>query len=206
MFRGRSPQEPEPERIFLYNPLHDYESIWWIAVWFVRQCNLQGLPTPEPSRQSLFRTERTFQDYFGKLSPTSKLVSPLEKMRRCLVDAFASFEKFFDGSKMLSIAGDLKDCLKQLKVIAEKLELELPVTSCTRTRGKIEEVGVAEIHCTEGEPMAVSGSHNEQSSQSDDKFFTTGKRPRSRTLENTGSTMEESPRVRVRLTEHDTMT
>ena len=30
-------------RIWLHNPLHDYESIWWIAVWFLFTSNPEGV-------------------------------------------------------------------------------------------------------------------------------------------------------------------
>ena len=31
------------KRTFLHNPLHDYESIWWIAVWLVCCCKPEGV-------------------------------------------------------------------------------------------------------------------------------------------------------------------
>ena len=30
------------DRSFIYNPLHDYESILWMAVWFIFHCKFEG--------------------------------------------------------------------------------------------------------------------------------------------------------------------
>ena len=35
------------DRIFHYNSLHDYESTWWIAVWFVFCCRPEGTTEEE---------------------------------------------------------------------------------------------------------------------------------------------------------------
>jgi len=117
-------------RIFLHNPLHDYESVWWIAVWFVFYCKPVGVADSvmEEARQEAVRSRTsTFVSGFVKracsllppvLRPLGKV---LVKMRHILVRAYWSFEESFDGSRMLSVFEELKPCLRNLVELAQGL-------------------------------------------------------------------------------------
>jgi hypothetical protein len=99
------------DRIFLHNPLHDYESVWWIAIWFVFHCEPKGVADAvmEEARNYAFHDRTvTFLTSGGEqawkrlpemLQPLGKV---LVKMKRILADAYRSFEDGFDGSGMCS--------------------------------------------------------------------------------------------------------
>ena len=192
------------ERLFLHNPLHDYESIWWIAVWFVSHCELEGAANDElenaragvyKNRYSAF-TGNSFQRFCKKLPPSLLPLGPtLIWMKGTLLEAYKSFEETFDGSKMLSIAGDLKKGLKSLEEVARGVKAALPKTSPKRTRDGVDQVveanevpetgeeplvgdavGALSVGDTVEEPPAgiVMGSGDGESSQGDDLFGGSG--------------------------------
>ena len=99
----------DTERTFLCNPLHDYESVWWTAVWYVFYCEPDGVAgrTMEEARDSVYKDRmRTFA--FGGIETSCRLLptvlQPLGEvlvmMKGVLVDAYLSFEGSFDGSGM----------------------------------------------------------------------------------------------------------
>ena len=120
------------DRIWLYNPLHDYESIWWIAVWAVFSSKPKGVSEDVmkkarygvyPDRSSAFVSATIAQacDLLpDELQPLGKV---LVQMNIILVDAYRSFEKSFDGSKMLSVFKELRPCLQDLTKLAQKLDV-----------------------------------------------------------------------------------
>jgi hypothetical protein len=108
-------------RTWLHNPLHDYESIWWIAVWFVFHSSPNGVAEDvmEKARSELYK-DRTvtfaMSGFNSALLALPKelrdLGQVLNAMRVVLVKACISFEKTFEGSKMLDVYQDLRPHLE----------------------------------------------------------------------------------------------
>ena len=100
------------DRIWLYNPLHDYESIWWIAVWAIFSSKPNGVANDvmEKSHYSVYRNRlsafasativQACKLLPDELQPLGKV---LVRMRIILVHAYRSYEKSFDGSKILRV-------------------------------------------------------------------------------------------------------
>jgi hypothetical protein len=134
------------DRIFLHNPLHDYESVWWIAVWFVFHCEPKGVADAvmEEARNYAFHDRTvTFLTSGGEqawkrlpevLQPLGKV---LVKMKRILADAYRSFEDDFDGSGMLLVFPKLREHLQLLAEHAQGLAVTPLVL---RHRWNVEEV------------------------------------------------------------------
>ena len=130
-------QDP-PERIFLYNHLHDYESVWWVVVWFVCHCKPDGVADEVmgrvryevyKNRTLTFATSMIVQ-VFKSLPPVLQpLGQVLVKMRDALVYAYRSFEESFDASKMLLVFHRLRSCLKALVAKSRGLDVKPPVTT-----------------------------------------------------------------------------
>ena len=86
-----------PKRIFVHNHLHDYESVWWVAVWFI--CRWKpGDEDMERVRYEVYKDRReTF--VFGEIEEALELLPPvlqplgkiLVRMRNILVCAYQSF-------------------------------------------------------------------------------------------------------------------
>ena len=123
--------EEHTHRIFFYNPLHDYESVWWIAVWFVFCSRPEGVANDvmEKAREWLYKDRNiTFlapavlKMVCGLLprgfEPLSEI---LVEMHCLLVDAYKSFEKSFDGSKMLDVFPKFREWLQLLVERAQGL-------------------------------------------------------------------------------------
>ncbi|KAF9646647.1 hypothetical protein BDM02DRAFT_3270848 [Thelephora ganbajun] len=124
------------ERIFLHNPLHDYESVWWIAVWFVFHCKPEGVADEvmEQARDKLYQNRTaTFglNAFEGARKSLPKVLQPLcdvlVVMRKLLVEAYKSFEESFDGSGMLSVARKLMRQVRGLAVLSRDLTVKPPV-------------------------------------------------------------------------------
>jgi len=124
-------------RIFLHNPLHDYESVWWIAVWFVFHCKPAGVADSvmEEARWEVDRDRILTLSLASVIRRACRLLPPvlrplgevLVRMRRILVRAYRSFEESFDGSGMLSVFEELKPCLQNLAELARGLVVAPPV-------------------------------------------------------------------------------
>ena len=118
-------------RTFLCNPLHDYESVWWTAIWYVFCCQPDGVAsrTMKEARDSVYKDRGvTFgfgviEDFCASL-PT--ILQPLGKVlvstRGILIDAYRLFEGSFDGRRMLLVFREVKECLKRLAGAARGLD------------------------------------------------------------------------------------
>ena len=125
-----------PKRVFLHNPLHDYESIWWIAVWLVICSKPKGVDNgvmEEVYNQVYKNRVATFWvGGFGYMCNSLPVVlqplgKVLEKMLNTLVVAYESFESSFDGSKMLFVFQKMKKCLLLLEREAQGLAIMPPI-------------------------------------------------------------------------------
>lgn len=130
--------EGRPERIFLHNPLHDYESVWWIAIWVLFRCKPESLNSEEPEDSQM----RAMEEIFGKHRTTVMIASGpfnhykkflpdilhplfeiLEAFRGVLIMAYQDYERSFDGSSILSKAEHFHRCLGALANRADKVKL-----------------------------------------------------------------------------------
>ena len=135
-------------RIFLYNPLHDYESVWWIAVWLVFYYKPFGVAdhVMKKARDAVYE-DRTATFLGGHISSACSLLpgvlrplgEALVDMRDVLADAYRSFERSFDGSRILLVFQDLKRCLKRLMGQARGLDARPPVLK--------QKVNAEEVRC-----------------------------------------------------------
>ena len=142
----QSPVGP-PKRTFLHNPLHDYESVWWIAVWLLFCCKPEGVAdgVMEQAHDRVYKNRlktfqaRVFENICGSLPvvlrPLSKV---LAEMRNTLVVAYRLFESTFDGSRMLLVFQKLKKSLLRLEKRAQGLAVK---PSIQNLRLNIEGVG-----------------------------------------------------------------
>jgi len=139
---GKENPGGKPKRIFLHNPLHDYESVWWIATWTLFGCQPKSLE-PEGSEdrrmramEEIFGNHRTtvmvvggpFESYKESLPDAlHPLFDALEVFRGVLTMAYQDYEKSFDGSTILSKTENFRKCLTVLAERADKVELcDLP--------------------------------------------------------------------------------
>ena len=113
------------ERIFLQNPLHDVsESVWWIAIWFVFYSRPEEAAdnVMEEARGKVYEDRSLLFLVAGAFRRACKLLpkvfEPLGeipvKMNSLLADAYRSFERSFDCSKMLDIFPHLRRYLQLL--------------------------------------------------------------------------------------------
>jgi len=128
------------KRIFLHNPLHDYESIWWIAIWFIFSCEPEGVPkhVMERARNQVYRNRFTTLQgnaifHACELLPTAlqPLGNVLVEIKNTLAEAYRSFEDSFDGSEMLLVFEELRGHLLALEERAKGLAAKPPTQSQT---------------------------------------------------------------------------
>jgi len=138
-------------RIFLHNPLHDYESVWWIAVWFVFHCEPEGVAkhVMERARNVVYRDRfETLRgggvDHASMFLPVAlqPLCEVLVKIGDTLIDAYESFEGSFDGSKMLLVFEELRGHLLVLEERAKGLAIKSPTQSRTLDAEEMEQFDV----------------------------------------------------------------
>ncbi|KAF9783769.1 hypothetical protein BJ322DRAFT_1066990 [Thelephora terrestris] len=160
---GKKPLRPldggssTDHRIFLYNPLHDYESIWWMAVWFVfnSKIDLNGSTrsasdslqeTLHKNRSGTFRSPGLFQQACKRLpAELEDICLWLDWMRETLCSAYHEFEMTFDGSDMLSVVADLREGLERIEGLARNVNTALPEVRMNRTRNEADQV----VQCLE---------------------------------------------------------
>ena len=130
--------ERRPERLFLHNPLHDYESVWWMATWALFRCQ----PKPLDSEEAEDLQTRAMEDMFSKHRTTVMIASgsfrgykkslpevlhplfdTLEAFRGVLTMGYQDYEKSFDGSSILPNVEHFCRCLTALANRADKVEL-----------------------------------------------------------------------------------
>ena len=139
-----------PRRIFLYTPLHDYESVWWIATWALFRCQPKSVDSEELDRLTQLREfsmARIFDDktdrehaimvpgVFLTLKPSlPRILHPLfeilEVFRQELVRVYQEYEESFDGSIILRNVEPFHLCLEELARAATQVEIwDFPRTS-----------------------------------------------------------------------------
>jgi len=145
----RVEKKTAPRRIFLYTPLHDYESVWWIATWVLFRCQpksltleeLDQLTQPRDSVLRIFddRTDREHAIMVPEVFLTLKgslprilypLFEILEVFRQELVRAYQEYEESFDGLIILRNVESFHLCLEELAKVATQVEIwDFPRTS-----------------------------------------------------------------------------
>ena len=98
-------------RIFLHNPLHDFESVWWMAVWFVLSAKLVDVDDKGTQaqrevyksifsdRQSVLMIPHNFRMKCKPLTgPFEPLIDVLGDMAHELVETYKAYEESFDGN------------------------------------------------------------------------------------------------------------
>ena len=136
-----------PLRIFLYTPLHDYESVWWIAAWILFKCRPKSLNQEELDCFTQSRGPSIFDDKTDRehimLAPgvflalkksLPRILHPLfdvlELFRKNLVRVYREYEESFDGSIILRNVEIFHRCLEKLAKAATKVEiLDFPRSS-----------------------------------------------------------------------------
>ena len=123
--------EGRERRVFLYTPLHDYESVWWIAAWVVFSCTLETAQNDGRARDALLTDRASFAELedimdHGQLLPKElhSLVKILDEMRYTLVRGYYAYEKNFDGTNMLDVVPSLIGHLEDLAKAAETIEIK----------------------------------------------------------------------------------
>ena len=119
------------DRIFLYTPLHDYESVWWIATWIIFSCRLNATEDAAArngllsDRISLFSDRRVLRRRGMSLpKELHPLVTTLDKMRITLLKKYREYEEKFDGSHILDVVPALIECLQDLVEAAKAIEIK----------------------------------------------------------------------------------
>ena len=131
--------EPGPLR---YHPLHDLESLWWVAVYFVTHSVVSDSPTSDDTEQISSQRMLASQLFWGFdaareramtsetwfalrircLHPSLKLVSQvLERVRRLLAEAYSRAEKDLDPIQLEAIDTVYDPVRTCLQAVAEKL-------------------------------------------------------------------------------------
>ena len=129
-----------PPRIFLYTPLHDYESVWWIATWVLFKCRPRCLSPEESDHLTQSQQPSIFDDKTDRelaiLAPgvfltlkrsLPRILHPLfeilEVFRKNLVRVYREYEDSFDGSVILRNAEIFHLCLEKLAEAATGIEI-----------------------------------------------------------------------------------
>ena len=136
-----------PRRIFLYTPLHDYESVWWIATWVLFKCRPKSLSPEEldyyvRSQEPSIFDNKTDREHailapgvflaLKRLLPSTlhPLFEILEVFRKNLVRVYREYEESFDGSIILRNVEVFHRCLEKLAKAAARVEIwEFPRSS-----------------------------------------------------------------------------
>jgi len=126
----------QDKRTFLHNPLHDYESIWWIAVWLVFCCKSHGVAdgVMKRARDEVYKNRVVtflgggFDEICDRLPAVLQpLGEVLMVMKNALIRAYTSFEDSFDGSGMLLVFSKLREYLLLLENLAQSLTVKSPI-------------------------------------------------------------------------------
>jgi hypothetical protein len=144
---------PEPEevakkaglrRIFLHTPLHDYESVWWIATWVLFKCTPKSLSSEESARfsqlqasamewifdnqmdrQNVMTDRAEFPRFEMSLPPVlHPLFRTLCIFRTELAKTYVAYEESFDGSVILPKVALFCRCLELPARLAAKVEIQ----------------------------------------------------------------------------------
>lgn len=162
---GKATDEPvDPiKRVFLHNPLHDYESVWWIAIWFVFSCEPEGVDkhVMERARDKVYKSR--YATLVGNalrfacdLLPAvlKPLGEVLAKIRNILVEAYKSFEGSFDGSEMLLVFKQLERLLLVLKERASGLAAKPPIQTRMLNAEGMKQFDAVALEEEQGQRMA----------------------------------------------------
>lgn len=135
------------DRIWFHNPLHDYESIWWIAVWAIFSSKPKGVSDDvmKKARHGVY-LDRSAAFTSATITQACKLLPDelqplgevLVQMNIILVNAYRSFEESFDGSKMLDVFAELMPRLQDLEKLAQNLDVKPKILGGRSEAGKAE--------------------------------------------------------------------
>ncbi|KAF9641869.1 hypothetical protein BDM02DRAFT_3194391, partial [Thelephora ganbajun] len=121
----------EQTRTFLYTPLHDYESVWWIATWVIFSCTSNTATDSTATRNRLFMhrassfKDHTFRRYGSALpEELQPLVKILDDMRKTLCREYIAYEGSFDRSLILDMVPALITHLQDLVEVAKGIGIE----------------------------------------------------------------------------------
>ena len=146
---GNTERKAAPLRTFLYTPLHDYESVWWIATWVLFKCRPKSLGPEELDYTTQSQHPSIFYDKADRehaiLAPgvfialkeslprtLHPLFEILEVFRKNLVRVYREYEESFDGSVILRNVEVFQLCLEKLAKAATKIEIwDFPRSSTT---------------------------------------------------------------------------
>lgn len=120
------------DRVFLYTPLHDYESVWWIATWVIFSCRLNTSEDDATVRNGLPSNRADFFSIpyiFGRCSmllpkKLHPLVRILDEMRMALLKKYREYEKDFDSPCILDAVPDLIQYLQKLVKAAQAINIK----------------------------------------------------------------------------------
>ena len=132
-----------PRRIFLYTPLHDYESVWWIATWDLFRCQPKSLDLEELDQLTQSRESSVLWIFDDKTDREHTIMVPgvfltlkrslprilhppfeiLEVFREELVRVYQEYEESFDGSIVLQNVDSFHLCLEELAKVATQVEI-----------------------------------------------------------------------------------
>jgi len=139
-----------PRRTFLYTPLHDYESVWWIATWVLFRCQPKSLNSEELDQLTQSRESSVLRIFDDKTDREHTILVPgvfltlkgslprilhplfeiLEVFREELVRVYREYEESFDGSIILQNVESFHLCLEELAKVAAQIEIwDFPKTS-----------------------------------------------------------------------------
>jgi len=169
-------------RIWLYNPLHDYESVWWVAVWFVFSSKPEGVPDSVMKNAHDEVYSNRFSTFgLGTIAQACELLPQvleplggvLVEMRNILADAYRSFEESFNGSEMLLVFGKLEPWILRLVHLAHNMDVT-PVIPGMKLKTAEAEFDAVEVGEDEGQQaMEQEGGAGGQSVAVDDPFVST---------------------------------
>ncbi|KAF7799154.1 hypothetical protein EIP86_010385 [Pleurotus ostreatoroseus] len=137
------PADPEPPVIpFRYNPLHDLESLWWVAVYFLLKREMRAsAPDTLDHEDTAIRDREEQRKYADELHPVARA---LEDLRQDLVARYTEVEKD-PASIDFTCAGGLHErFVAAFQVIAENPDLK-DITVSIVLRGAVHKESFKDI-------------------------------------------------------------
>jgi hypothetical protein len=132
MLHGHATSDPIPRIPFTYNPLHDLESIWWIATFFILHHFINGhdrqslnmdvdrlfATSESTSRQSAFLSKEQFKDMVDDLPAALRIHgAQLDIFRKMLIQSY----KFAESSSDINQAAFQPELYQLLRDIFGRL-------------------------------------------------------------------------------------
>ncbi|CCM05348.1 uncharacterized protein FIBRA_07562 [Fibroporia radiculosa] len=134
------PPSESTARVFRYNPLHDFESLWWISVYFVANKKVERIDQKAPpfhryqqqkswaadifyslpGRKSALRVDEDFQLMIDSLSPGVRGIGDgINLLRKSLVKRYSRIEKDFSSVGRTAAGHIHEDFFELFDVIAQ---------------------------------------------------------------------------------------